>query len=150
MFAFDIAFQTLFLGSFLYFCLWWTEWFDLLFALQVMEMLKLGKVTRIATEAITYEKLKLHQIYTWKHRILYFSSKQDFEEKSVSEHVIMEFIGTGTLFDVLMRMLTVIEHFEDLFDETLYLMRLKTLKMTLADLKTKNDSRWSRWMEMGQ
>lgn len=40
MFAFWLAFQTLFLGSLIYFCLWWTKWFDLLFSLQVMEMLK--------------------------------------------------------------------------------------------------------------
>lgn len=44
----------------------------------------------------------------------------------------MEFIVTGTLFDFLMRLLTIIKHFEDLIDETLDLMRPKTLKMTFA------------------
>lgn len=43
----------------------------------------------------------------------------------ISKHVIMKFIGTRTLFNLLMRLLTVIEHFEDLFDKTLDLMKLK-------------------------
>lgn len=51
--------------------------------------------------------------YTWKHKKLCFSSKQGFEEKSITEHVIMEIIVSETLFDLLMRLLTVIEHFED-------------------------------------
>lgn len=53
----------------------------------------------------------------------------------------MEFIGNKTLFGLLMHLLTIIENFEDLFDEILDLMRPKTIKMTLADLKTKNDYR---------
>ena len=53
----------------------------------------------------------------------------------------MEIIVTETLFDLLMRLLTIIEHFEDLIDETLDLMTAKTLKMTFANLKTKNDCR---------
>ena len=53
----------------------------------------------------------------------------------------MKIIIAGTLFDLLMHLLTIIEHFEDLIDETLDLMRPKTLKMTFVDLKTKNDCR---------
>ena len=51
----------------------------------------------------------------------------------------MEIILAETLFDLLMHLMTVIEHFEDLIDETLDLMRPKTLKMTFAYLKTKID-----------
>jgi len=39
--------------------------------------------------------------------------------------MMMEFIGTGTLFNLLMHLLTVIEPFEDLINETLDLMKLK-------------------------
>ena len=53
----------------------------------------------------------------------------------------MEIIVAETLFDLLMRLLIVIEHFEYLIDETLDLMRPKTLKMTFAYLNTKNDCR---------
>jgi len=49
----------------------------------------------------------------------------------------MEIIVTGTLFDLLMHLLTII----DLVDETLDLMKLKTLKMTSANLKKKIDWR---------
>jgi len=59
-------------------------------------------------------------------------------------HVIIEIIGTGTLFDFLMCLLTIIKHFEELIDKTLDLMGLKTLKMTFADLNTKIDCRESR------
>ena len=37
----------------------------------------------------------------------------------------MKFIGAGTLFNLLMRLLTAIGHFEELFYETLDLMELK-------------------------
>ena len=37
----------------------------------------------------------------------------------------MNFIGTRNLFNLLMHLLTVIGDFEDLFDETLDLMKLK-------------------------
>jgi len=40
----------------------------------------------------------------------------------------MEFIGTGTLFNILMCLLTIIEHFEVFFDETLDLIKLKPEK----------------------
>jgi len=55
--------------------------------------------------------------------------------------VLIEIIVVETLFVLLMHLLTFIEHFEDLFDETLDLMIPKTLKITFADLKTKNDCR---------
>ena len=58
--------------------------------------------------------MKLHKILYIKHKKLCFSSKQGFEEKSITEHVIMEIIVAETLFDLLMCLLTVIEHFEDL------------------------------------
>lgn len=51
--------------------------------------------------------------------------KYSVEEKYISEHAIMNFIGTGTLFNLLMHVLAAIVHFEDLFDETLDLMKLK-------------------------
>jgi len=51
MFALWLNFSTLFLGSLLHFFLRWTEWFDFLFfSLQGMELLKLGKVTRVSIE----------------------------------------------------------------------------------------------------
>ncbi len=53
----------------------------------------------------------------------------------------MEIIFVETLFGLLTHLLTVIEDFEDLIGETLDLMRPKTLKMTFADLKTKNHRR---------
>jgi len=53
----------------------------------------------------------------------------------------MEIIVAETLFDLLMHLLIVIEHFEDLIDKTLGLMRTKTLTMTFIYLKTKIDSR---------
>lgn len=89
-------------------------------------------------------------MYTWKHKKLCFSSKQGFEEKSITEHVIMEIFVSETLFDLLMHLLTIIEHFEDLIDETLDLMRPKTLTMTFVNLKTKIDCKWSRCMKMDQ
>ena len=74
-----------------------------------------------------------------KHKILCFSSKQGFEEKSITENVIIEIIVVETLFDLLMCMLTIIENFQDIIDKSLDLMRPKTMKMTFADLRTKND-----------
>ena len=62
----------------------------------------------------------------------------------------MEIIVAETLFDLLMHLLTIIEHFEDLIVETLDVMRPKTLTMTFVNLKTKIDYRWSRCMKMGQ
>ena len=62
-----------------------------------------------------------------------------FEEKSITEYVIMEIIIAETLFDLLMCLLTFIEHLQDFIDETLDLMRPKTLKMTFADVKTKKN-----------
>jgi len=53
----------------------------------------------------------------------------------------MEIIVAETLFGLLMHLLTIIEHFEDLIDETLDLMRPKTLTMTFVNLKTKIDCR---------
>jgi len=53
----------------------------------------------------------------------------------------MEIIVAETLFDLLMHLLIIIEHFEDLIDKTLDLMGPKTLKMTFTDLKTKIDYR---------
>ena len=58
-------------------------------------------------------------------------------KKKIIKYVIMEIIITGTLFDLLMHLLTVIEHFEDLIDETLDLMRPQTLEMTCR-FKDKN------------
>ena len=55
--------------------------------------------------------------------------------------MIIEIIVAETLFDLLMHLLTVIERFEDLIDETLDLIRPKTVRMNFADLKTKNDYR---------
>jgi len=55
--------------------------------------------------------------------------------------VIIEIIVIENLFVLLMCLLTFIEHFEDLFDETLNVMRPTTLKITFVDLKTKNDCR---------
>ena len=72
-----------------------------------------------------------------KHKKLYFSSKQGFKEKSITEHVIIEIIVVETLFDLLMCLLTIIEHFQYLIDETLDLMRPKTLKMTFCRCKEK-------------
>ena len=94
--------------------------------------------------------MKLHDILYIKYKKLCFSSKQGFEEKSIVGHVIIEIIVVETLFDLLMHLLTIIEHWQDLIDETLDLMRPKTLKMTFVDLKTKNDYKWSRCMKMGQ
>jgi len=54
--------------------------------------------------------MELHQICTCKHKKLYFSSKHGFEEKSITEHVIIEIIVAETLFDLLMCLLTIIEH----------------------------------------
>jgi len=83
-------------------------------------------MTRVATEVFTYERTGITPIYTKKKpKILYFSSKQGFEEKYISEKVIMKFIGTRTLFNLLMPLMIVIGHFEELFDETLDLMKLK-------------------------
>ena len=82
-------------------------------------------MTRVATEFFTYDRTKITPIYTKKPKILCFSSKQGFEEKYIFEQVIIIFIGTGTLFNLLMRLLIVIGHFEELFDETLDLMKLK-------------------------
>ena len=103
----------------------------------------------IPLKLLHMEQMKLHQICTWKHKKLCFSSKHGFEEKSITEHVIMEIIVVETLVDLLMRLLTVLERFEDLIDETLDLMRPKTLTMTFVNLKTKIDCRWPRCMKMG-
>ena len=53
----------------------------------------------------------------------------------------MKFFSTGTLFKLLICLLTIIGFFEDLIDETLDLMGLKTLEMTLTNLRTKSDCR---------
>ena len=76
-----------------------------------MEMLKLGKVTRVATEVITYGKTEItSNLYIKNIKKLCFSSKQGFEEKSITEHVIIEIIVAETLFDLLLCLLTIIEH----------------------------------------
>jgi len=49
----------------------------------------------------------------------------------------MEIFVAETLFDLLMHLLTIIEPLQDLIDETLDLMRPKTLKMTFADVNAK-------------
>ena len=54
--------------------------------------------------------MKLHEILYIKYRKLCFSSKQGFEEKSINEHVIIEIFVVETLFDLLMGLLTIIEH----------------------------------------
>jgi len=85
------------------------------------------------------EKMKIHEILYIKYKKLCFSSKQGFEEKSITEHVIVEIFVAETLFDLLMCLLTIIKRLQDLIDKTLNLMRPKTLKMTFADFRTKND-----------
>jgi len=69
--------------------------------------------------------LELHEFIQQKPKILCFSSKPCFEEKYISEHGIMNFIGNGTLFNLLMHLLGAIGHFEEIFDETLDLVKLK-------------------------
>ena len=62
--------------------------------------------------------MKLHEILYIKHEKLCFSSKQDFEEKSITKHVIIEIFNAETLFDLLMCLLTSIELFKDFDDKT--------------------------------
>ena len=85
-----------------------------------------------------------------KHKKLCFSSKQGFEEKSITEHVIIEIIVAETLFDLLMCLLTIIELLQDLIDKTLDLMRPKTLKITFTNVMAENDCKWPECMKMGQ
>lgn len=61
--------------------------------------------------------MKLHEIFIHKTIKLCFSSKQGFEEKSITEHVIIEIFVGKTLFDLLMYLLTIIELLQDLEDK---------------------------------
>lgn len=61
--------------------------------------------------------MKLHKILYIKHQKLCFSSKQGFEEKSITEHVIIEIFVAETLFDLLMHLLTIIELLQELMDK---------------------------------
>ena len=81
--------------------------------------------------------MKLHETLYIKHKKFCFSSKEGFEKKSITEHVIIEIFVVEILSDLIMCLLTIIEHFQDLIDKTVDLMRPKTLKMTFAVVKEK-------------
>ena len=68
-------------------------------------------------------EIKLH-LYI-KDKILYFSSKQSFEEKYIIKHMMMRFLALKPYFKLLMCLLTIMGDFEDLINETLDLMTLK-------------------------
>ena len=72
--------------------------------------------------------MKLHEIVIHKTIKLCFSSKQAFEEKSITEHVIIEIFYPDVLFDLLMCLLTIIEPLQDFNDKTLDLTRPKNPK----------------------
>ena len=68
-------------------------------------------------------KLKITFIH--KDEILYFSSKQSFEEKYILKHMMMRFLALKPYFKILMCLLTIIGDSEELINETLDLLTLK-------------------------
>lgn len=66
---------------------------------------------------ITYRKIKLYEILYIKHKKKCFSSKKGFEEKSITENVIIEIFDTETLLDLLMCLLTIIWILQDYEDK---------------------------------
>lgn len=48
---------------------------------------------------------------------LSFSSKQDFEEKSITKHVVIEIVYAENLFDLLICLSTIIELLQDFNDK---------------------------------
>jgi len=64
--------------------------------------------------------------------------------------VIIEIFVAETLFYLHMCLLTIIELLQDFDDKTLDIMKPKTLKMTFADVRTKNDCKCPECMKIGQ
>lgn len=124
-------------------------WF-FLFALQGMELLKLGKVTRVAIEVIyiwknwnyikfMHENLKYFVFL--QNRVL---RKNTFLSMWLWNLLVLGLYSTSSW--AYWPLLNILKTFwrNPRPNET------ETLKMTLANLKAKNNCRWSRCMEIGQ
>ena len=107
---------TLFWAFSLYKNLWWTEWLMFCLFCRGLELLRLGKVTRVAGEVIYKWRNKITWIWTIKSKDTLFFLKTEFWGRTHLRTLNFEIYWCWNLF---MCLLVVIGLFETLFDETL-------------------------------
>ena len=100
-------------------------------------------MTRAAPEELyNWKNFENYIAFITKDEIDDFSSKQSFEEESLSSIMTMKFLQWKPISNLPHVPADIIRHFEGQINETLDLMRLKTLKLLFVDQETKHDCKW--------